>query len=198
MFALQIESYRRLVQESLEAREKEEEVGYEGAYDEEKTLVCMNILKTIDQLVSSLESAPASLDKVEAIIAPALEFTVRSNLVGKCRRCWRYVEPVELTTVDAELYDEVFEILDSLSFFQKKISPVMWPLFEATYQSFKGSASDYFSGSFVFIPRSARPLTLSSAQRCSAASTTLSSLAPKRSRQTRSTAACSSTCSTRS
>lgn len=71
------------MQESLEAREKEEDVGYEGAYDEEKTLVCMNILKTIDQLVSSLESAPASLDKVEAIIAPALEFTVRSNLVGE-------------------------------------------------------------------------------------------------------------------
>lgn len=53
------------------------------SFDEEKTLVCMNILKTVDQLVSSLETAPLSLDKVEAIVAPALEFTVRNNLVGE-------------------------------------------------------------------------------------------------------------------
>lgn len=45
-----------------------------------------------------------------------------------------------------DLFDEVFEILDSLSFFQKKISPCMWPLFEATYHSFKNGALDYFSG----------------------------------------------------
>jgi hypothetical protein len=40
----------------------------------------------------------------------------------------------------------VFEILDSLSFLQKKISPAMWPLFEATYHSFKTEAVDYFNG----------------------------------------------------
>lgn len=55
---------------------------YEG-YDEEKTLVCMNILKTLDELVSSLESIPESLDQVEAIIAPVLHYTVQMNHVGQ-------------------------------------------------------------------------------------------------------------------
>lgn len=45
-----------------------------------------------------------------------------------------------------ELYDEVFEILDSLTFFQKRINPIMWPVFEATYHTFKSDAADYVHG----------------------------------------------------
>ena len=41
----------------------------------------MNILKTIDQLTSSLDGTDL-LVQVENIVAPALEVTLRNNLVG--------------------------------------------------------------------------------------------------------------------
>ncbi|KAI5474959.1 hypothetical protein MNV49_002143 [Pseudohyphozyma bogoriensis] len=124
-----MESYSRLVHESLEIRKKDEagEEGYDGTYDE-KTFVSINILKTVDQLIRSLEASPTSLDRIEVIVAPGLEFTVKNGMV--------------------ELYDEVYEILDSISFFQKKVSPHLWPLFEATYTAFKNDASEYFNEMF--------------------------------------------------
>lgn len=78
-----METYVRLVQETIEARAKEEQSAFDDLGGEEKTLVCMNLLKTIDQLVSSLEKAPVSLAEVELIVAPALELTIRANLVGE-------------------------------------------------------------------------------------------------------------------
>ncbi|KAK4053547.1 Nonsense-mediated mRNA decay protein 5 [Microbotryomycetes sp. JL201] len=120
-FQDETESFSRLVRESLEARERDPE--FESLnFDDEKMLVQMNILKTIEQLTSSLEGTEL-LDKVEATIAPALEVVIRNHMV--------------------ELYDEVFEILDSLTFFQKKINPIMWPIFEATYATFMSDAMDY-------------------------------------------------------
>lgn len=78
-------TYARLIRETLEARTREAEAGtlYDELGGEEKTLVCMNILKTIDQLVGSLEKSPASLAKVEAIVLPGLEATIRHNLLGE-------------------------------------------------------------------------------------------------------------------
>lgn len=71
------------MRESNEVREKAEAAdNYDGGFDDEKTLVCMNILRTIEQLVSSLAKSPESLAKVEALVAPALDFTVRNSLVG--------------------------------------------------------------------------------------------------------------------
>ncbi|KAK4050929.1 Nonsense-mediated mRNA decay protein 5 [Microbotryomycetes sp. JL221] len=119
------ESFNRLVQESLEQRQKtlnqpneEEEINF----DDEKMLVQMNLLKTIEQLICSLEGTEL-LDKVELSIVPALEIVIRNQMV--------------------ELYDEVYEILDSLTFFQKKINPSMWSLFEATFVTFNADATDY-------------------------------------------------------
>lgn len=71
------------MQESLEARDRESDGVAD--YDDEKVLVQMNILKTIDQLVSSLEGTEL-LPQVEAIIGPALDVTIRNNLVGTSRR----------------------------------------------------------------------------------------------------------------
>ncbi|KAK4703327.1 hypothetical protein P7C70_g2895, partial [Phenoliferia sp. Uapishka_3] len=126
-----IGSYSRLVRESHEIREKQEQMdSYDGGFDDEKTLVCMNLLKTIEQLVSSLAKNPESLARVEELVTPALLFTVQNNLV--------------------ELYDETFEILDSLTFYNKSIGPAMWPLFEAAFTSFKTGGADYFQEMFPF------------------------------------------------
>lgn len=69
----------------IEGREKEETSGgnYDNSYEDEKTMVCMSILKTLDGLISSLDGSPVALDSVESIVAPVLEFTVRNNLVGE-------------------------------------------------------------------------------------------------------------------
>ncbi|KAM0754334.1 ARM repeat-containing protein [Meredithblackwellia eburnea MCA 4105] len=124
-------SYSRVIRESLDAREKaDQEDEYEGTFDDEKTLVCMNILKTVESLVSSLAKNPVSLARVEELIAPALLYTVQNNLV--------------------ELYDETFEILDSLTFYSKSIGSSLWPLFEAAHQSFKSGGPDYYQEMFPF------------------------------------------------
>lgn len=75
----QTDSFSRLIRESIEARDR---TGDNLDYDDEKMLVQMNILKTIDQLTSSLDGTEL-ITKVEAIIAPALEVTLRNNLVGE-------------------------------------------------------------------------------------------------------------------
>ncbi|GAA5967114.1 hypothetical protein JCM11641_000445 [Rhodosporidiobolus odoratus] len=122
-----VESYRRLLQETLESRDKENEPGY----DDEKTLVMMNVLKTVEQLVASVREKQELVAEIEKAIAPLLEATIRNSVV--------------------ELFDECFEILDSMTFFQKSISPAMWACFEATYVSFKQDAPDYLHETYGFL-----------------------------------------------
>ncbi|GAA5868463.1 hypothetical protein JCM1840_007004 [Sporobolomyces johnsonii] len=124
------ESYRRLLQETLEAREKDPNGGLD-VYDDEKTLVMMNVLKTIEQLVSSVRQKKDLVAQIEAMIAPLMEATIRNSVV--------------------ELFDETYEVLDSLSFFQESISPAMWSCFEATYLTLKGDVPDYLHEMYGFI-----------------------------------------------
>ncbi|GAA5868690.1 hypothetical protein JCM8547_003784 [Rhodosporidiobolus lusitaniae] len=123
-----VESYRRLLQETLEAREKDPS---SLEYDDEKTLVCMNVLKTIEQLVSSVREKKDLVAEIEKAVVPLLEATIRNAVV--------------------ELFDETYEILDSLSFFQQAISPAMWACFEATYLMLKNDAPDYLHEMFGFL-----------------------------------------------
>lgn len=74
------------MRESLEARQRDAN-NPNADYDDEKMLVQMNILKTIDQLTSSLDGTDL-IDKVESIIAPALQVTLANNLVGEFRLGW--------------------------------------------------------------------------------------------------------------
>ncbi|TKA51096.1 hypothetical protein B0A53_05882 [Rhodotorula sp. CCFEE 5036] len=134
-FALELsqslaESYRRLLQESLESRNNPNENGVES-YDDEKTLVMMNVLKTIEQLVSSAKDKKELVAEMEKGILPLLEATIRNQVV--------------------ELFDETYEILDSLSFFQQTISPPMWACFEATYSLLKQDTPDYIHEMFGFL-----------------------------------------------
>ncbi|GAA5825525.1 hypothetical protein JCM3770_004314, partial [Rhodotorula araucariae] len=123
-----VESYRRLLQETLEAREKE---GADDLFDDEKTMVMMNVLKTIEQLVSSVREKKELVAEIEKSVAPLLEASIRNSVV--------------------ELFDETYEILDSLTFFQQAISPAMWGCFEATYQILMQEASDYLHDTMGFI-----------------------------------------------
>lgn len=45
-----------------------------------------------------------------------------------------------------DLYNEVFEIIDSCTFASKRISPTMWQAFELIHKTFKAGAELYLEG----------------------------------------------------
>ncbi len=45
-----------------------------------------------------------------------------------------------------DLYNEVFEIIDSCTFAAKAISPTMWKAFELMHKTFKAGAELYLEG----------------------------------------------------
>lgn len=49
-----------------------------------------------------------------------------------------------LTKLD--LYNEVFEIIDSCTFSAKSVSPTMWQAFELMHKTFKAGAELYLEG----------------------------------------------------
>lgn len=76
----QVESYRRLIQETLESREKSGDAFDYG--EDEKTLVMMNVLKTIEQLISSVREKKELVAEMEKAVVPLLEVTIRNSVVG--------------------------------------------------------------------------------------------------------------------
>ena len=45
-----------------------------------------------------------------------------------------------------DLFDNMYELVDSLTFKLRSISPSMWPVFELTYKLFKSDAVDFLDG----------------------------------------------------
>jgi importin-7 len=46
----------------------------------------------------------------------------------------------------ADLYAEIFEIIDSCTFSSKRVTPTMWGVFELIYKAFKESGIDFMDG----------------------------------------------------
>lgn len=56
-----------------------------------------------------------------------------------------------------DLFDNVYELVDSLTFKSRSISPNMWRVFELTYDLFRTDAIDFLDGNeFSFITAVAR------------------------------------------
>ncbi|CAG8536645.1 10869_t:CDS:10 [Diversispora eburnea] len=85
---------------------------------DDKTLAAAGVLKTISTLILSLESTPEVLERLENTLIPVVTFSLKNRI--------------------SELYDDVFGIVDSCTFSTKKISPLMWEIFELIYKTFKG------------------------------------------------------------
>ncbi|KAL2914370.1 Nonsense-mediated mRNA decay protein 5 [Polyrhizophydium stewartii] len=92
---------------------------------EDKTMAAMGVLKTIASLILSVEGSTAILNEIETVVAPAVSF-VLSNCV-------------------LDLYEEMFEIIETATFCSKRISPTMWGMFPLIYSAFKADAFDYFA-----------------------------------------------------
>lgn len=60
----------------------------------------------------------------------------------------------------AELYDNMFDLVDGLTFTLRVITPSLWPVFEVTYQRYKTNAADFLDGKHgSTLPRTLRSLT---------------------------------------
>ena len=89
----------------------------------DKTMAAMGVLKTMGTLILSLESTPEVLNQLEIALLPVITFTLQNAII--------------------DLFDGVFEIIDSCTFSAKAISANMWGVFELIYKTFKESALDF-------------------------------------------------------
>ena len=53
-------------------------------------------------------------------------------------------------SVITDLLDNMYELVDSLTFKLRAIAPNMWPVFELTYKLFKSDAVDFLDGQPLF------------------------------------------------
>lgn len=117
------DTYVRIVRELIERNNsKEGDDGY-GDFLDDKSITALGVLQTIGTLILTLESTPDVLAHLETILMPVITITLEHKLY--------------------DLYNEVFEIIDSCTFSAKTISPTMWKAFELIHQTFKSGAELY-------------------------------------------------------
>ncbi|TVY45621.1 putative importin [Lachnellula subtilissima] len=117
------DTYLRIVRELLEKNDKRDDDESYGDYLDDKSITALGVLQTIGTLILTLESTPDVLLHMEAILMPVIKVTLENKLY--------------------DLYNEVFEIIDSCTFAAKSISPVMWQAFELIHATFKAGAELY-------------------------------------------------------
>jgi hypothetical protein len=117
------DTYVRIVRELIERNSsKEGDDGY-GDFLDDKSITALGVLQTIGTLILTLESTPDVLAHLETILMPVITITLEHKLY--------------------DLYNEVFEIIDSCTFAAKVISPTMWQAFELIHRTFKSGAELY-------------------------------------------------------
>ncbi|KAJ5666191.1 uncharacterized protein N7477_008639 [Penicillium maclennaniae] len=118
------DTYMRIVGELLErnAAKGGDDDGY-GDFLDDKSITALGVLQTIGTLILTLESTPDVLLHLETILMPVISITLENKLY--------------------DLYNEVFEIIDSCTFASKSISPTMWQAFELIHKTFKAGAELY-------------------------------------------------------
>jgi importin-7 len=121
------ETYLRIIRELLgkyEAKANENGDGPEyGEFMDDKSIAALGVLQTIGTLILTLEASPDVLLRLEEILMPVISITLENKLY--------------------DLYNEVFEIIDSCTFASKCISDTMWKAFELMHKSFKDGAELY-------------------------------------------------------
>lgn len=117
------DTYMRIVRELLDKNDSRDDDGEYGDYLDDKSITALGVLQTIGTLILTLESTPDVLLHIEAVLMPVVQITLENKLY--------------------DLYNEVFEIIDSCTFAAKSISPTMWQAFELIHNTFKSGAELY-------------------------------------------------------
>lgn len=122
-------SYIRLVDATLAQGEIADDGTHEYNLSEgegDKTFAAISALQTIYSVLTACESKPEILAQLEQSVLPAVAYTIEKEAI--------------------ELYDDCFDLLDVLTFYQRKISPGMWKIFELMAGSFmNGAGVDYLT-----------------------------------------------------
>jgi hypothetical protein len=116
------DTYLRLVRDVVEKEQTRAEDDY-GEFLDDKSITALGVLQTIGTLILTLESTPDVLLHIENVLLPIIQITLENKLY--------------------DLFNEVFEIIDSCTFAAKAISPAMWQAFEVIYRTFKAGAEVY-------------------------------------------------------
>lgn len=117
------DTYVRIVKELIERNQTKEGDDAYGDFLDDKSITALGVLQTIGTLILTLESTPDVLAHLETILMPVITITLEHKLY--------------------DLYNEIFEIIDSCTFAAKVISPTMWQAFELIHQTFKSGAELY-------------------------------------------------------
>ncbi|KAH0286741.1 ARM repeat-containing protein [Aureobasidium namibiae CBS 147.97] len=117
------DTYLRIVRELIERQSTKEGEDEYGDFLDDKSITALGVLQTIGTLILTLESTPDVLAHLETILMPVITITLEHKLY--------------------DLYNEVFEIIDSCTFAAKTISGTMWNAFELIHRTFKSGAELY-------------------------------------------------------
>ncbi|KAJ3557178.1 hypothetical protein NM688_g1613 [Phlebia brevispora] len=122
------ETYTRLAKEGIAMEESDgQSIDLDRLMEtdsgEDKIFAAMGVAKTITTVVTSVDSSPEILAQVQEIVIPIILLTLEGKLL--------------------DLFDNMFELADVLTFKMRAISPTMWPVFELTYKLFKSDAVDF-------------------------------------------------------
>ncbi|KAI4757837.1 ARM repeat-containing protein [Aureobasidium sp. EXF-3400] len=117
------DTYLRIVRELIERNSSKEGDDEYGDFLDDKSITALGVLQTIGTLILTLESTPDVLAHLETILMPVITITLEHKLY--------------------DLYNEVFEIIDSCTFAAKTISATMWNAFELIHRTFKSGAELY-------------------------------------------------------
>ncbi|KZZ91946.1 importin-7 [Ascosphaera apis ARSEF 7405] len=119
------DTYMRIVRDLLDRKAEKpgEDDDIYGDFLDDKSITALGVLQTIGTLILTLESTPDVLLRLETVLMPVIEITLENKLY--------------------DLYNEVFEIIDSCTFSAKTISPTMWQAFVYIHKAFKTGAELY-------------------------------------------------------
>ncbi|KAG5518299.1 hypothetical protein PMAC_003095 [Pneumocystis sp. 'macacae'] len=121
------DTFLRIMHESDTYIEQNSELA-ESSYIGDKSMILMGILNTVATLILNLEKAPEVLLYITNIISPAIIIVLETDF--------------------SDLYAEIFEIINNCIFSVKKVSPVMWNIYELLYRTFENSGIDYIDEIF--------------------------------------------------
>jgi hypothetical protein len=96
--------------------------------------VAMGILKTICTIVSIFVDNPQKLADIESQIYPAIDLILQGD--------------------HQDCLEDAIDVLVTISFVRKSISPQLWTYFPILYNLFSGEYFDYFDGVLCSMRRS--------------------------------------------
>ena len=92
-------------------------------FTSDKIMTAIGMMKTIQSLILSLENCPQVVFQIEQIACPVLSYVLENDFV--------------------DLFEEIFEFIDTVTFTTKSVSPLMWKFFFECFNRLKDTAADY-------------------------------------------------------